>query len=103
LNRFIAKLAERSLPFFTVLRGSTRMEWGGEQQKAFENLKLYLKHLPTLQSLEQGQSLILYVSATHSSVSRALVVEKESSRDGKIAKQRFPVYFVSKVLTGSKK
>jgi hypothetical protein len=30
LNRFIAKLAERSLPFFTVIRGSTRMEWGPE-------------------------------------------------------------------------
>jgi hypothetical protein len=30
LNRFIAKLAERSLPFFTVLRGSTKVEWGPE-------------------------------------------------------------------------
>jgi hypothetical protein len=28
LNRFIAKLAERSLPFFTILRGSAKMEWG---------------------------------------------------------------------------
>jgi hypothetical protein len=28
LNRFIAKLAERSLPFFNVLRGSARVEWG---------------------------------------------------------------------------
>jgi polyhydroxyalkanoate synthesis regulator phasin len=30
LNRFIAKLAERSLPFFTVRRGSTKVEWGPE-------------------------------------------------------------------------
>jgi hypothetical protein len=28
LNRFIAKLAERSLPFFSVLRGSAKVEWG---------------------------------------------------------------------------
>jgi hypothetical protein len=28
LNRFITKLAEQSLPFFTVLRGSAKMEWG---------------------------------------------------------------------------
>ena len=28
LNRFIAKLAERSLPFFRVLRGSAKVEWG---------------------------------------------------------------------------
>jgi hypothetical protein len=31
LNRFIVKLAEKSLPFFTVLRGSTKVEWGIEQ------------------------------------------------------------------------
>jgi hypothetical protein len=30
LNRFITKLAEQSLPFFTVLRGSAKMEWGPE-------------------------------------------------------------------------
>jgi hypothetical protein len=30
LNRFIEKLAEQSLPFFSVLRGSARMEWGAE-------------------------------------------------------------------------
>jgi hypothetical protein len=30
LNRFIEKLAEQSLPFFSVLKGSARMEWGAE-------------------------------------------------------------------------
>jgi hypothetical protein len=42
LNRFIAKLAERSLHFFSVLRGSTKIEWGPEQQKAFDDLEQYL-------------------------------------------------------------
>jgi hypothetical protein len=45
----------------------------------------------------------LYVSATHSMVSGALVVEKETSQMGKIAKQHHPVYFISEVLVGSKK
>jgi hypothetical protein len=54
LNWFISKLAEHSLPFFTVLRGSAKIEWGAEQQKAFESLKSYIKKLPTLSSLEQG-------------------------------------------------
>jgi hypothetical protein len=45
LNRFIAKLVERSLPFFTVL---------GAQQEAYEDLKSYLQLLPTLSSPEQG-------------------------------------------------
>jgi hypothetical protein len=79
------------------------MDWGAEQQKAFEDLKCYPKHLPTLSSPEQGHPLILYESATHSVVTRALVVEIEITKDGKSAKQQFPVYFVSEVLTGSKK
>jgi hypothetical protein len=58
LNRFIAKLAERSLPFFTILRSSAKVEWGSEQQNTFKNLKLYLQQLPTLSSPEQGQPLI---------------------------------------------
>jgi hypothetical protein len=59
LNRFITKLVERSLPFFSVLRGSAKVDWGTEQQKAFDDLKHYLVHLPTLSSQEQGQPLIL--------------------------------------------
>jgi hypothetical protein len=77
LNRFIAKLAEQSLPFFLMLWGSSKVEWGPKQQKAFDNLKQYLQHLPTLSSPEQGQPLILYVSATHSVVNGALVMEKK--------------------------
>jgi hypothetical protein len=103
LNRFIVKLAQRSLPFFTILRGSTRMDWGPEQQKAFEDFKCYLEHLPTLSSPKHGQPLMLYLSAMHSAVSGALVVKKEIVKDDKSVKQQFPVYFVSKVLTGSKK
>jgi hypothetical protein len=65
LNRFISKLAKCSLPFFTILRDSRNVEWGAEQQKAFDDLKSYLEQLPTLSSPEQGQPLILYVSAMH--------------------------------------
>jgi hypothetical protein len=44
LNRFILKLAEHCLPYFTVLRGSAKIEWGAEQQKAFKSLKSFLKN-----------------------------------------------------------
>jgi hypothetical protein len=54
LNRFISKLAERSLPSFTILKGSAKIEWGTKQQKAFKSLKSYLQKLPTLSSQEQG-------------------------------------------------
>jgi hypothetical protein len=70
----------------------------------FDDLKQYLQNLPTLSSLEQGQRLILYVSATHTVVSGALVVEKEVEQGaGAMAKHQHPVYFVSEVLAGSKK
>jgi hypothetical protein len=33
LNRFIAKLAEKSLPFFSILCGSAKVDWGAEHSK----------------------------------------------------------------------
>jgi hypothetical protein len=54
LNKFIVKLEERSLHFFNVLRSSTKVDWGMEQRKAFDDLKHYLEHLPTLSSPKQG-------------------------------------------------
>jgi hypothetical protein len=57
-----------------------------EQQKAFEDLKLYLQQLPTLSSPEQRQPLILFVFATHSAVSGALVQEKEITKNDKTIK-----------------
>jgi hypothetical protein len=35
LNWFMANLAERSLPFFKVLRGSSNFEWGGKVARSF--------------------------------------------------------------------
>jgi hypothetical protein len=95
LNRFIAKLAERSLPLFSILWGSAKVEWGTKQQEAFDDMKRYLEHLPTLSSPEQGQPLILYVLAMHSVVSGALIIEKETTYKDKTTKQQFPVYSVS--------
>jgi uncharacterized membrane protein YwzB len=45
----------------------------------------------------------LYISVTHWAVSRALVVKKEIKKNNKTAKQQITMYFVSEVLTGSKK
>jgi hypothetical protein len=73
LNRFMAKLAERSLQFFTMLRGSESFQWGSEQQATFDALKDQIQKLPTLASPQPDQPLILYVSAMHTAVSRAIV------------------------------
>jgi hypothetical protein len=47
LNWFMAKIAERSLPFFNVLGHSSTFEWVPEQQEAFDALKEYVQKLPT--------------------------------------------------------
>jgi hypothetical protein len=60
--------------------------------------------LPTLSSVEQGQPLILYISATHTVVSEALVIEKEAAQGvGATAKHQHLVYFILEILDGSKK
>jgi hypothetical protein len=76
---------------------------GHKAVKSLQRFKNYLEKLPTLSSPEQGQPLILYVSATHTVISRALVVGKETIDSDKATKQQFPIYFVSEVLTGSKR
>jgi hypothetical protein len=76
LNRFISRSAERNLPFFEVLKLAEVFQWGSAQQKAFEELKQYLIDLTTLTPPAPGAPLLLYVAASHSAVSAALVQEK---------------------------
>jgi hypothetical protein len=99
LNRFISRSAERNLPFFEILKSTEVFQWGPAQQKAFEELKQYLIDLTTLTPPSSGAPLLLYVAASHSIVSAALIHEK---LDGQIKKQA-PVYFISEVLSLLKK
>jgi hypothetical protein len=99
LNRFISRSTERNLPFFEILKSAKVFQWGPAQQKAFEELKQYLIDLTTLTSPALGAPLLLYVADSHSAVSATLVQEK---LEGQIKKQA-PVYFVSEVLSLSKK
>jgi hypothetical protein len=87
------------LLFFEVLKSAEVFQWGPTQQKAFEELKQYLIELTTLNPPSSGAPLLLYVAASHAAVSVALVQEKQ---DGQ-AKKQVLVYFVSDVLSTSKK
>jgi hypothetical protein len=99
LNRFISRSAERNLPFFEILKSAEVFQWGPTKHKAFEELKQYLIDLTTLTPPSSGTLLLLYVAASHSAVSAELVQEKQ---DGQVIRQA-PVYFVSEVLSLSKK
>jgi hypothetical protein len=95
----MSRSVERNLPFFEILKSTEVFQWGPAQQKAFEELKQYLIDLTTLTPPSPGAPLLLCVAASHSAVSAALVQEKQ---DGQVKKQA-PVYFVSEVLSFSKK
>ncbi|XP_056694947.1 uncharacterized protein [Spinacia oleracea] len=90
LTRFISKSADKSLPFFQVLKGNKTFKWGEEQEKAFKEVKNHLKSLPTIARPEVGDILQLYISASKKTVAAALVVEKDKIQQ--------PVYFVSHIL-----
>jgi hypothetical protein len=76
LNRFIPRAAERSLPFFQVLRSSKNFQLSESQKQAFQELKDYLSNMTKLCPPKPKSSLLLYLSASNSAVSVVLVKEK---------------------------
>jgi hypothetical protein len=40
LNRFISQLDEKELPFFKLLKKTSKFEWIEEAKEAFESLKV---------------------------------------------------------------
>ncbi|XP_042450383.1 uncharacterized protein LOC122035045 [Zingiber officinale] len=65
------------------------LEWDGECDRAFEDLKAYLNSLPVLAKPNIGEPLRIYLSSTEHVVGSALVKE-----DG----EEQPVYFLSHIL-----
>ncbi|XP_019154276.1 PREDICTED: uncharacterized protein LOC109150745 [Ipomoea nil] len=57
LGRFLSRSAEKSLPFFGVLKKMKGFEWSEECQKAFEDLKTYLMSLLPLAKSVKGEVL----------------------------------------------
>jgi hypothetical protein len=75
---------------------------GARTTTTFDELKEHIQKLPTLSSPQPGQPLILYVSASHTTVGGALVQEKETFKENKKLTHTVPIYFVSEALAGSK-
>jgi ribonuclease HI len=98
LNRFIHKAAERSLPFFQVLRSAKNFQWSEPQKRAFQELKDYLSNMTKLRPPEPKSPLLLYVSVSSLAVSAVLVQENEE--EGRL--KQIPIYIASEALSGSK-
>jgi len=100
LSRFIARLGERGLPPYKLLKKSDIFVWTEEAQAALDRLKSLQSFAPVLIAPDPCEALLLYLAATNHVVSAALVVEREEP--GHALKVQRPVYFVSEVLTDTK-
>ncbi|VFQ77367.1 unnamed protein product [Cuscuta campestris] len=92
LSRFLSRSAERSLPFFKVLKKANTFAWDEECRRAFEELKEYLASDIVLSKPEPGETLYLYLEISPNAVSSVLI------RDAGAQK---PIYYVSKALNGA--
>ncbi|GKC98019.1 reverse transcriptase domain-containing protein [Tanacetum coccineum] len=97
LNRFLAKSAEKSLPFFKTLKKCTRksdFHWTTEAEEAFKQMKQLIAELPMLVAPMEKEELIVYLAAAKETVSAVLMTEREA--------KQMPIYFVSRALRGLK-
>ncbi|GJW19727.1 reverse transcriptase domain-containing protein [Tanacetum coccineum] len=95
LNRFLAKSAEKSLPFFKTLKKCTKKSdflWTEEAEAAFRQMKEHIAKLPMLTALEEQEELIVYLAASKEAVSAVLMTERKA--------RQMPIYFVSRALRG---
>ncbi|KAK1694987.1 hypothetical protein QYE76_011684 [Lolium multiflorum] len=100
LSRFVARLGEKALPFYALIKQGEKFQWNEEADRAFENLKRRISTPPILVAPKEKEPLLLYIAATPQVVSTALVVGREE--EGKLHGVQRPVYFISEVLSPSK-
>jgi dsDNA-binding SOS-regulon protein len=101
LSRFVARLGEKALPFYALMKKSDdKFEWTEEADVASAQLKKVLSTPPVLVAPNEKEPLLLYIAATHEVVSTVLVVER--SEEGKAHGVQRPVYFISEVLSPTK-
>jgi hypothetical protein len=100
LSRFISWLSEKGLPFFKLLKAKEKFEWLEEANTAFVKLKQFLTSPPVLTTPKEGETLLLYITATNRVVSTTIVVKREEV--GHVYKVQRLVYFISEVLNESK-
>nr|GEY93226.1 reverse transcriptase domain-containing protein [Tanacetum cinerariifolium] len=95
LNRFLSKLAEKSLPLFQILKKCIKksdFRWTAKAKQAFQQLKQHLSDLHLLVAPRPQEELIMYLSATHGAISAVLMTERGTAQ--------MPIYFISRALQG---
>jgi ribonuclease HI len=81
-----------------VLHVNSIFQWGVEQQQAFEDLRNYLEETTVMSKPSPKAELLLYIAATDTAVSAALVEERMEADTLK----QLPIYYIFEALSGSK-
>jgi hypothetical protein len=93
VRRFISNLSQKVLPFSPLLmiKKDQKFVWGDEQQKAFDEIKEYMKEPPVLVPPQLNNSFKFYVVADTQTIGSALIQEFEG-------KERIVAYLSRKLL-----
>ncbi|GJX94678.1 reverse transcriptase domain-containing protein [Tanacetum coccineum] len=79
LNRFLSKLAEKSLSFFKTIKKSD-FQWTREAKIAFRQMKKLIADLLMLTALKEREELIIYLVAAKEAISAVLMTEREGKQ-----------------------
>ncbi|GKC82271.1 reverse transcriptase domain-containing protein [Tanacetum coccineum] len=95
LSRFLAKSAERSLPFLNTLKNITKenkheYRWMQEAEAAFQQIKKLITELPSLKPPREKETLYAYLAVSAKAVSAVLLTDKKG--------RQCPVQYVSRTL-----
>lgn len=90
LSRFISRATDRCSPFFRLLRKA--FHWDEECDRAFNELKNHLSHLPVINQPKEGKVLV-YLSVSETTLSLVLI-RKEAGTQA-------PVYYTSRAFRGA--
>jgi hypothetical protein len=93
VRRFISNLSQKVLPFSPLLKlkKDQKFVWGDEQQKAFDEIKQYVKEPPVLVPPQLSKPFKLYVAVDTQTIGSALIQEFEG-------KERVVAYLSRKLL-----
>jgi hypothetical protein len=93
VRRFISNLSQKVLPFYPLLKikKDQKFVWGDEQQRAFDEIKQYMKEPPVLVPPQLSKPFKLYVAADTQTIGSALIQEFEG-------KERVVAYLSQKLL-----
>ncbi|GJZ95464.1 reverse transcriptase domain-containing protein [Tanacetum coccineum] len=100
LNRFLAKSAERALPFFNALKNITKenkheYRWTPEAEEAFQQMKRLIISLPSLTPPFSKETLYAYLAVAKEAVSAVLLTDRNG--------RQCPVQYVSRTLNDAEK